>query len=202
MGKYPWLRRRRFFIDKALQGRFVAGLAVLVAVGLFIDLVAAYFLIEGRLEERLYKIHLQVSSTSDIIWPVIWKLTALSVPFIILIGFILGYLLTRSLEGGLARHIGAMKSAGREGDLTVRLNGSGAHLETAQRAFNECIELLDVRLQAVQEAAAEIDNTVTGINQSARSPASALSRAEVARELDRIGKKTDYALKKLFIFKV
>lgn len=202
MGKYPWLRRRRFFIDKALQGRFVAVLAVLVAVGLFIDLVAAYFLIEHRLGDRLYKIHLQVSSTSDIIWPVIWKLATVSVPIIILMGVILGYLFTRSLEHGLAHYVETMKSAGQEGDITVRLDGPCNHLETARVAFNEGMEVLDERLRAVKEAAREIEVAVKGINHPAGSVEGALSRAEVARQLDHIGNKTDYALKMLSTFKV
>ncbi len=203
MGKYPWLRRRRFFIVRSMQGRFVAGLVILVACGLFIDLGAAYFLIEGRLGERLYKIHLQVSSTSDIIWPVIWKLATVSVPFILLAGIVLGYLLTRSLEGGLGRHIEAMKKAGQEGDLTVRLGaGSRNSLETARVAFNDAMELLDERFAAVQGAALEIEGVMKGLSRSERLAGGEVNRAEVIKRLDHMSTKTEYALKKLSIFKV
>ncbi|MFQ5479891.1 MAG: hypothetical protein ACE5DW_01275 [Thermodesulfobacteriota bacterium] len=203
MGKYPWLRRRKFFIKRSLQGRFVAGLVILVTCGLFIDLVAAYFLIEGRLTERLYKIHLQVSSTSDIIGPVIWKLATVSVPFIVLAGVALGYMLTRSLEAGLTRQIEAMKMAGQDGDLTVRLAAASSNnLETARGAFNDAMELLDERCAAVQVSAAEIEAAMKELGPAEDIRASELSRAEVIKKLDHMSTKTEFALNKLSIFKV
>ncbi len=202
MGKYPWLRRRRFFINRSLQGRFVIGLAVLVSCGLFLDLLAAYILIEGRLDERLYKIHLQASSTSDIIWPVIWKLSAFSVPFIIIAGLVFGYVLTRSLERGLAFYIEAMKNAGQGGDLTVRIAGLPHHLESPRGAFNDSMELFDERFTAVQAEVAEINGLARGLV-CYRSASGRMSvKTEVIERLESMSSKTDSALKKLLTFKV
>jgi len=202
MGKYPWLRRRRFFINRALQGRFVVGLAVLVSCGLFVDLLAAYVLIQGRLDARLYKIHLQASSTSDIIWPVIWKLSVFSVPFIVIAGLVFGYILTRSLERGLACYVEGMKNAGWGGDLTVRIASPPRHLESSRRAFNDAMELFDERFAALQTAAFEIEGDMKGLRRHVGSPGRISSKAEVIERLEGMSSKTDYALKKLLTFKV
>jgi len=55
------------FIIKGPQSPFVAVPALIVAFRSCISIIAACFLVDNRLAERLYKIHLQAETSLDII---------------------------------------------------------------------------------------------------------------------------------------
>ncbi len=202
MGRYPWFRRRRFFIRKGPQGRFVVGMAVVVTLGLLINIIAAYFLIDNRLAARLYKIHLQASSTLDIIWPVIWKLTLGSAFFVVLAGVALGYYLTRRLDIVLVSYLDVMKRAGQDKDLTVRVRTSSHDLSDAGSAFNRAIMFFDERLGKAKVAATEIETSMKEINRLMGAQEEPLRREELIAELNHMMSRSNEALNDISIFRV
>ncbi len=196
MGRYPWLRRRRFFISAGLQGRFVAGLAIITAAGLVLNLAASYFLIDRRLEARLYKIHLQVNSTLDIIWPAVWKLSLVSAFIIALGGVVLAFFLTRRLESGLSPILAAMKRVG-QGDLTTRVGVQRGGLEGLTIAFNSAVEFFCKRFQRVQAAAVRMRGTMNELKIVAGPRGAPLERDEIRTRLEEMISLSDEALKEI-----
>jgi len=202
MGKYPWVWRRQYFIRKGPQGRFVFGLALIVTVGLIINVLAAYFLIDHRLSARLYKIHLQVGSTLDIIWPVIWKLSLVSAFFVAITGVALGYYLMRSLDIALLSYLKSMRMAGEDGNLTVRALDAHHDLPALGESFNMGMRLLDERFGRVKRGVSEIDASMKGITGITAQPAEPLRRKDLIEELDLMISRSDEALNEISIFRV
>src|SRR3990170_6121096 len=121
MSGYPWYRRRNYFIKKGLQARFVLGFTLLVLSGFVVNLAAVYFLIDRELAAGLYKVHLKVRTTSEIAFPVLWRMGALTVPAVVLSAALVGHYLTRRLEMPLLGLMEAVRKDG-EGDFTRRLS--------------------------------------------------------------------------------
>jgi methyl-accepting chemotaxis protein len=81
MGKKP--ARRVVFIDKKFQAAFALKFVGLLLLGTAIFDVAAYFILNRRLEDTLYSAHLAIKSVGEILLP---TLVALSLIFIVLLG--------------------------------------------------------------------------------------------------------------------
>lgn len=124
MGKvgHPVFRRRRFFIKKGLQGRFVLGFSLCVLLGFVLNLALAYFLIDRELAAGLYKIHLKVRTTSEIASPVLWKLGVVTVPAVLAVCTLVGYYLTRGVELPLRSFRESVVRLSR-GELKHRVSG-------------------------------------------------------------------------------
>ena len=81
MGKKP--ARRVVFIDKKFQAAFALKFIALLLLGTAIFDVAAYFILNKRLEDTLYSAHLAIKSVGEILLP---TLLALSLIFIVILG--------------------------------------------------------------------------------------------------------------------
>ncbi|GMR05251.1 MAG: hypothetical protein BMS9Abin24_047 [Thermodesulfobacteriota bacterium] len=167
-------RRRKFFINKGLQGRFVIGFSSAVFVGLLVNLVLVYFLIDRELAGELYKIHLKIRTTSEIAVPVLLKLGAVTIPSIIIISAVIGYLLTSGIEGSLKEFRRAVRETGR-GDLTQRFSGSAS--TELSGPFNSALKSLAQRFGALKRSGHALDEGLGRLNSAlGRDP---VSRAEI-----------------------
>jgi methyl-accepting chemotaxis protein len=115
--QYPKYRRRHYFIKKGLQSRFIVGFSLAVLAGFLLNMAFAYRLIDRGLAEELYRVHIKIRSTSEIVLPILLRLAAFTVPVIFAAAAIVGYLLMRSIEMPLRRFREALRDAGR-GDLS------------------------------------------------------------------------------------
>lgn len=163
MGSYPRFRRRNYFIKKWLQGRFVFGFSVLVLFGFAVNLAAVYFLIDRELEGGLYKTHLRIRATSEIVWPVLWKLGIVTVPAIVVIAALIGYYLTRGLEFPLLQFMDALKKTG-EGDFAGRLDAGSGDLSEVSKGFNRTAASFEKSFREVKESTAALDRTLEGLS--------------------------------------
>lgn len=163
MGKNPKpYKRRNFFIKKGLQARFIIGFSLAVLAGFSINLIIAYFLIDKEMAEALYKIHIKFSTTSQIITPILWKLSAVTIPLIIVISAVAGYFLTRLVEFPLLTFRGAVEKTA-SGDFSHRLaqdshtdipeyfNGMNSNLEGHFRKMREASRALDAEAKRMDE---------------------------------------------------
>jgi methyl-accepting chemotaxis protein len=151
-------RRRRFFINKGLQSRFVIGFSAAVLVGFLFNLVLAYFLIDRELTEGLYTIHVKARSTAEIAGPILWKLGVVTVPLILAASAAIGYLLTRGIEvplGSFRRSVARVS----EGDFTHRL--SIERLDRLSETFNSMTESLEERFGFVRRSVDRLDESCT-----------------------------------------
>jgi len=197
------VQEKAVFHQKGATGPLCGRLSVIVTAGLPINIIAAYFLIDKRLGARLDRIHLQANSTLDIIWPVIWKLSLVSVFFVALAGVVPGYYLMRRLDTALAFYLEAMKMAGQEGDLTVRVASQSHGIPAVGGAFNRAMRLLDERFGRVRHAAAHIeDSSMKELSRLMGPPGEPLRREVLIEELNHMMSRSEEALKDISIFRV
>ncbi|MBI5642408.1 MAG: methyl-accepting chemotaxis protein [Deltaproteobacteria bacterium] len=155
----PKFRRRQFFIKKGLQARFVIGFTLAVLLGYFLNLLLVYFLIDRELTGELYKIHLKIRTTSEIAVPILWKLSLITIPIIIIISALIGYILTRRVEVPLLKFKKALRKTAEgdftqvlkdsvTGDLPEVFNSMGRSLETNFKSLKNSAEKIDDRFNA------------------------------------------------------
>lgn len=176
-GQYPKYRRRNFFIKRHLQGKFVAGFTCFVLAGIILNLLLAYYLIDSRLTEEIYRIHLTVRSTSELAWPVLWKLSLVTV----CVGFFaaagIGYRLTRRVEAPVLDFIGNVRSAAGA-DFSKRFARAEFNgLEDLRVFYNRMAHSIEKRLCAVQGSAVEMEKSCEKVSRLAAKKA--LTRADI-----------------------
>ena len=154
-------RRRKFFVNKGLQSRFVIGFSSAVFVGFLVNLVLVYFLIDRELSEELYKIHLKIRTTSDIAVPVLLKLGAITIPSIVIVSAAIGYFLTRRVEGSLKEFRQVVGQTGR-GDLTQRFEGSAS--TELSGPFNTAVISLERRFGALKKSGLALEDGLGRLN--------------------------------------
>lgn len=114
-------RRRNYFVDRRLQSRFAAAFAATVLLGLLLNLLAAYFLIDRELGQGLYKIHIKIRTTSEIAVPVLLKLGAATISAVLAASAVIGYFVLRRIEVPLLELREAVKGVSR-GELARRVS--------------------------------------------------------------------------------
>ena len=177
MGKNPKpYRRLHFFIKKGLQSRFIIGFSLAVLIGFSLNLIVAYYLIDREMAEALYKIHIKYSTTSQIVSPILWKLSAVTIPLIIVIAAVAGYFLTRLVEFPLLTFRDAVGKTA-SGDFSHRL---AADSQTdLPEYFNNMNSSLEGRFRIMKAASRRLDAEAGRMDEILASHGG--SRAELAR---------------------
>jgi len=75
--------RKVVFIDKRFQGAFILKFVLLLLVGTAVFILAAYLILNRRLEDTYYTAHFAIKSTGEVLLP---TLLALSGVFIVVLG--------------------------------------------------------------------------------------------------------------------
>jgi methyl-accepting chemotaxis protein len=75
--------RKIVFIDRRFQGEFILKFVLLLLVGTGIFVLAAYLILNRRLEDTYYSAHFAIKSTGEVLLP---TLLALSAVFIVVLG--------------------------------------------------------------------------------------------------------------------
>lgn len=188
-------KRRNYFINKGLQTRFVLGFSLAVLAGFFLNLTIAYFLIDGELSEELYKIHIKIRATSEIAGPILWKLSAITVPLILLTSWTLGYYLTRRIELPLLTFRKAVRDAAG-GDFTRSLPKDIPG--TLPDAFNRVIRSVEGRFASLKKTAYDLESRYKKLDAAKGE----LTKAEIISALKEISASRHSALREISKFKV
>lgn len=198
MGKTPKpYRRRNFFIKKGLQSRFIIGFSLAVLAGFSINLIVAYYLIDREMADALYKIHIKFSTTSQIVGPILWKLSAVTIPLIIVISAVAGYLLTRLVEFPLRTFMGAVEKTA-SGDFSHRLSGD-SHTDIPEY-FNNMNSNLEVHFRKMRTASRRLDAEAGRMDEVLSS--SGGSKTELARCIWKMKEATDDLAAEMKLFKL
>lgn len=134
-------RRRNYFIKKRLQSRFILIFPLPVVAGFLLYWFAVYYILDKGLAEELYRSHIKVRTTGEVVLPLLWKLNIVTMPVIILAAGIVGYFFLRRIELPLSTFRKVAKAL-EEGDFTQRLS-KGDSLEDLPEVFNETTERLE-----------------------------------------------------------
>ena len=152
--------RRTYLINKRLQTRFVVGFSSAVFLGFVFNMLVVYFLIDRELAGELYKIHLTIRTTSEIAVPVILKLGAVTIPSIVAVSALIGYLITRRIELPLQTFREAVrKPSGR--NFPTRLP---VELPTAiPEGFNRMSDSLEASFSSFKSSLSELEDRFKGL---------------------------------------
>ena len=189
----PAFRRRKFFINRKLQSRFIAGFTLAVLLGLTANLLVSYFLIDRELNEELYKIHIKIRTTSEIAVPILLKLSAVTIPAILAASAVIGFFLTRRIEMPLLQFKDVIQSRSRgdfskdlsknmPGELPAAFNGMSRSLEAVFSSLKKSASILDkesVRLGKPEAARAEIESALEAITEARKSISLEISKFKV-----------------------
>ncbi len=112
-------RRRNYFIKKRLQSKFIFGFSLTVVVGFLASWAFVYYTIDKRLSEELYRSHIKIETTGEIIGDILFKINLLAVPLLILSAIAVGVFIVRNVTGPLRNFKEALEDFGRA-DLTPK----------------------------------------------------------------------------------
>jgi methyl-accepting chemotaxis protein len=185
--------RRNFFINKGLQGRFIAGFTLAVLLGLTANLLVSYFLIDRELNEELYKIHIKIRTTSEIAVPILIKLSVITIPAILAVSAAVGFFLTRRIELPLLEFREAVQSRARgdfskdlsinmPGELPTAFNSMSRSLEAVFNSLKKSATILDKesqRLAKPEAARAELKSALEAITEARKSISLEISKFKV-----------------------
>ena len=142
--------RKTIFIDKRFQGAFILKFVLLLLVGTAIFVLAAYLVLDQRLDDTYYSAHVAIKSTGEVLLP---TLLALSGVFIVVLGaaaFVITLYVSHHIAGPLYAIRRYLENVSR-GDLDfkpkLRLNDQTTPLA---EALAHALETLNARLVALR----------------------------------------------------
>lgn len=106
-------RRRNYFIKKGLQSRFIFGFSVTVVLGFLASWAFVYYTVDKRLSEALYRSHIKIETTGEIISDILLKINLIAVPLLILSAIAVGVFIARNVTGPLRDFKEALEDFGR-----------------------------------------------------------------------------------------
>ncbi len=195
---YPRFRRRHFFINKKMQSRFVVGFALAVFVGIVINMLLVYFLIDRELTAELYKIHIKVRTTSEIAIPILWKLTVATVPVIVIVAALIGRILLKRIEAPMAGLKDSVTRLGN-GKFAERVAPESAPFALPE-SFNGMADSFDESFRVVTDSAAAMERSVNELSLTQRGETS--TRGDLKSMLDTLASERERAQKEISRFKV
>jgi methyl-accepting chemotaxis protein len=158
--------RKIVFIDRKFQTSFILKFLGLLIIGTAVFDVAAYFILNRRLEESLYNAHMTIKSVGEILLP---TLVSLSVIFLVLLGIaiLLMTLFVSHLIAGplyaIRRYIERIGEG--ELDFDARLRSKDQTTPLAM-SLSESLQMLNRRLSAIQALSADLLQTSRELNES------------------------------------
>ncbi len=144
--------RKKIFVDKRFQARFIFNYIALIIVGTILFGLASYFILDRAMGESLFSAHLAITRTGDLLRP---TLIYLSTAFIIILGvatWIMTLLISHRISGPLfaiSRYLKMMSSGQLDFEAKLRTKD-----QTAVLADNltETVGIMADRVNMVRES--------------------------------------------------
>lgn len=114
------IRRRKYLIKKGLQSSFIFAFSLSVVVGFLINWAIVYHLVDKGLAEVLYKSHIQIVTTGEVIGNILFKVNLITVPLLIVSAVITGFIIVRKVIIPLTGFKEAIEDLER-GDLSPKI---------------------------------------------------------------------------------
>ncbi len=120
MKKQVAFRRRNYFIKKRLQSKFIFAFSLSVAVGFLINWAIVYYLVDKGLAETLYRSHVKIATTGDVIGAILLKVNLITSPILIISVFMVGLFIVRQVTFPLTGLKEALEGF-EKGDMTPKV---------------------------------------------------------------------------------
>lgn len=150
--------RKIVFIDKKFQTNFILRFLGLLLAGTAVFNLAAYFILNRRLEDSLYSAHMTLRSVGEILLP---TLVSLSVVFLVLLGaavLLMTLFVSHLIAGPLYAIRRYIERVGEgELDFDPRLRSKDQTTPLAL-ALSETLDVLNERLAKIQSTARELQD--------------------------------------------
>ncbi|MBI5190726.1 MAG: hypothetical protein HZA22_08630 [Nitrospirae bacterium] len=151
------IKRRNYLINRKYQGRFIGLYMAVYILGMAAAAATMVYYVYSGLESRLYRTHLDISSTGDVMLPVALQV---NLAFFILSVCMIGYLSMRYSRKAdrMARDMASGMRKLRDGHLDFRMElGNEDEFPGLERTMNEMIEANRARLADVARAVAKAE---------------------------------------------
>ncbi|MFQ5329458.1 MAG: hypothetical protein ACE5D4_05650 [Thermodesulfobacteriota bacterium] len=176
--------RRRFFINKGLQSRFILIFALIVVVAFLLNWQLVYYMVDKELAVELYKSHIKIRTTGEIIKPVLIKMNMVLIPLLAVVTASAVMLLTRAIELPIAGFRDAVVSFG-EGRLDTRFTGEAPGDLAA--GFNALAERYEGSFVKIEEEISALEDVAARLEDRVKQPEPPVSEmSDMARALDSI----------------
>jgi methyl-accepting chemotaxis protein len=175
--------RRILFIDRKFQANFILKFLGLLLAGTALFNVAAYLILNRRLEGSLYNAHMTIKSVGEILLP---SLLSLSVVFLLLLGaaILMMTLFVSHLIAGplyaIRRYIERIGEGELDFDARLRSKDQTTPLALT---LSDTMQVLNARIASIQTAAGEIHESarsLAGDDPGAREEAAEGGAARIA----------------------
>lgn len=113
-------RRRQIYVNRPFQSRFIALFAGIAAAGLAASGTVLYYLLRARIEDSLFRSHLVVTTTGDLLLRPLLAVNGTAVVLILLAGAIAAVVISRRIFGPLASVVDGVARLTRGGSVPVR----------------------------------------------------------------------------------
>lgn len=190
-------RRRNYFIKKGLQSKFIFGFTLKVVLGFLASWSFVYYTVDKRLSEALYRSHITIGSTGEIIGDILFKINLIAVPLLILSGIAVGVFLVRNVTGPLRNFKEAMEDFGRA-DLTQKTLKDV--LPELSMPYNTMIDNFSKILRSIKRKGDELEKNIEELEQIAGGKT--ISRQEVDDIYKSISENRKFIEKEISFFKV
>ncbi|MBI5180480.1 MAG: hypothetical protein HZA05_03640 [Nitrospirae bacterium] len=190
-------RRRNYFIKKGFQARFILRFIFVIFLGIVVSSGIVYYLTSKKIEEAYYRSHIKITSTGEIVYPILFAANIITIGVIIVITIILTLLISHKIAGPLYRIEKSIHEIG-EGNLSFKIYlRAKDELITLAEIFNNMMAKLKGKIEKIQDAANYMDSTV---NQWAI--VKKLDKKALSKDVTAIRKRVNEIEKTIAIFKL
>ena len=190
-------KRRNYFIKKRLQSRFIFGFSLTVVVGFLVSWAFVYYTIDKRLSEELYRSHIKIETTGEIIGEILLKINLIAVPLLILSAIAVGVFIVRNVTAPLRNFKEALEDFGRADITPKTLRNIPTELSVS---YNTMVDNFSKILRSIKRKGDELEKIIEELERIAGGIT--LSRQEVEDIYKSISENRNSIEKEISFFKV
>lgn len=160
--------RKIYFIKKRFQTLFILGFTVMTVIESFGIGLLLYYLLYNRLTNAIYKSHIKIKTTGELIKPILINVNTGVALTVILIVIIFAMIIIRRTENSLNIFKEATQRVGK-GDLTYKIDYQSPTLTgELVHFFNNMVEKIRGRVDTLKSDLEGIENSIKGLDQRLR----------------------------------
>ncbi|HWR97794.1 MAG TPA: methyl-accepting chemotaxis protein [Candidatus Methanoperedens sp.] len=192
--------RKVVFIDRHFQGAFILKFLLLLLVGTGLFVLAAYVILDRRLEETYYSAHYTIKSTGEMLLP---TLLALSAVFVVVLGaavIAVTLYVSHHISGPLfaiRRYLESIARGELDFQPKLRLDDQTTALT---ESLAQALETLNTRLISIHRGADEVRAASARLPQHLK--ALDVSTADCRRDLEALLAREDALIRDLDFFRL
>jgi methyl-accepting chemotaxis protein len=175
--------RRRIFIDKRFQTRFILNYTLLLLAGTALFIGAAYLILDKQIGESLFSAHLAISRTGELLLPTLLYLAA---AFIVILGLatvVVTLLVSHKISGPLfaiVRYLRAMSEGNLNFEAKLRTNDQTA---VVADTLTEAVRSLAGKVAMLKEIAGSLHRDAENVAAAAGRGGGSAETVRLAHEL-------------------